>query len=599
MRTLESCVVAAADNNGIEELRDVSLTARHDQRIADHIASHPDFVDVSTEQLPNTVYDVVIVENQWVIASRILKSISQINRVNNALIVNSTKALHLILGQGLASPSVMTLDLLLDAHRDDPEEKKRASFSATGELYLKVKELWPLSFVMGISAWVFDADGSPFEQTASLINTMWKNGDDVYQKNEQLWPFLIYLVRNGLSIYQARLELRRVQKEEARQRELAEKNEELARIERAARVVSGAPSLAECPEQPPVPYLIGRSPEMRYVYWAIEQYARSNIPVHINGETGTGKKLVALAIHELSARKNHALKTIDCAAFHNDQTLHSELLGHKKNSFTDAKNDKRGLVQEADKGTILFDDIDDLIPAGQAMLLRLLEEKKGRWLGANEEYDVDVRIVSASKVNLQMAIEDGSFRNDLLYRLFADRAIRIPALRERPEDIADLFDFFLEGQCKALDKTKPLVSEEAYTVFRTFPWPGNVRQLKAMVESICALWDLSKPISSDTARSFLPEESLSASDARIDPLTKLTLSHPYVAKRLDDFEAGCVKSRSTSGKQPSLADIAKQCGFTQHVPVSQFFTKYREIIKEFSASSGKWPCLRKLKQWPS
>ncbi len=608
MRKLQICVIASNDQDQLDELQDILEDAEYEQQIRGYVSeSGVSFINIAGRGLPSITFDVVIIEDQWVIASRILRHISQCEGINNVLVVNSSTAMEYILKMNLPDPAVITLDFLLEGNPTDPDEKLLDAFNATSELYHKVKQIWPLSCVMGISAWVVDSEGNPYPKTAPLIDLIRSNGDNAYPKGDELWPFIIHLVRNALSIYRIRAEKARAEEEAEWQRKRANETEQLARIERAARVVSGAPSIDKCPQDPPDPYLKGHSPEMRYVYWAIDKYAQSSIPVHIYGENGTGKMLVARAIHQLSSRRDRPFRPIDCPSFQNEYLLHSELFGHVKGSFTDAKTARDGLIQVANGGTVLFDDIDDLILPGQASLLRLIQERKARRLGSNEEYDVDIRLISTSKVDLQQAVKEGLFREDLLYRLSADRPIRLPALRERPEDIPELFDYFLTRECSGQLKPQPKVNKEAYEVFQRYDWPGNVRQLETTVQRIVALADLSLPISADVATSFLPSDYTYAIkppfNAGVDQLAELILSNSKVVRRLNDYEAAYRKAEAArkgkKSKVPSLAEIGGYCSPpVSHSAISQFFKNHAELIGKFSRLSSDWPKLRNLDQWP-
>ncbi len=199
MRKLKSCIVACADEYELEELRDVAIHARHDQSVSNFIIDGGfSFVNVSTQPVTAVSADLLIVEDEWTIASRILREASECDEVESIVIVPSSSALQQLLSGGAVRPAVITLDFLLDG---DSDSEKLEQFKKTSELYYRIKEQWPTACVMGISAWVLEADGKPNSDTISLVNAIRKNGDDVYPKSDGLWSFLPNLVRNALSTH--------------------------------------------------------------------------------------------------------------------------------------------------------------------------------------------------------------------------------------------------------------------------------------------------------------------------------------------------------------------------------------------------------------
>ena len=207
--------------------------------------------------------------------------------------------------------------------------------------------------------------------------------------------------------------------------------------------------------------------------------------VLITGESGTGKELVARAIHQLSDRREAPFVEINCASIPVN-LLESELFGHEKGAFTSAIQRKNGLFEEANKGTIFLDEIGEMDPAMQVKLLRVLEERKIRRVGGTKNIDIDVRVIAATNRYLQGAIKDGFFREDLYYRLNVF-PITMPPLRERREDILILTKFYLERYNRTFSRNFQEISPSALAMMEGYEWPGNIRELKNVIERICIM----------------------------------------------------------------------------------------------------------------
>lgn len=228
--------------------------------------------------------------------------------------------------------------------------------------------------------------------------------------------------------------------------------------------------------------LVGNSEALRIVTQLADEVARSEVTVLIEGESGTGKEIVARSIHLKSARAEKPFISVNCAALP-EQLLEAELFGHVKGAFTGAVADKPGRFQLADGGTLFLDEIGDLSPKGQGDLLRVLEDGTFRMVGGTKLTRVNVRIVAATNKKLQDAVTAGKFREDLLYRLQIV-PINIPPLRERVEDIPLLVESFLEHFTTKHQRRRKKFSPGALRLCQRFPWPGNVRQLRNMVERL-------------------------------------------------------------------------------------------------------------------
>ncbi len=221
-----------------------------------------------------------------------------------------------------------------------------------------------------------------------------------------------------------------------------------------------------------------RSRKMRGIFQYIEAVATSSEPVLITGETGVGKELMASAVHKLSGRKGN-LVCCNMAGL-DDHLFNDTLFGHRKGAYTGANEARQGLITQAEKGSLLLDEIGDLGLSTQVKLLRLLQERKYYPLGADVAKNADVRIIVATHRDLKQLIKDNLFRSDLYYRLSAHQ-IHIPPLRERKEDIALLLIHFLEKAAQSMNKATPTIPPELMTLLQSYHFPGNVRELRAMV----------------------------------------------------------------------------------------------------------------------
>jgi two-component system response regulator HupR/HoxA len=231
--------------------------------------------------------------------------------------------------------------------------------------------------------------------------------------------------------------------------------------------------------------MIGKSKPMQSLYALLDKIKFADSTVMIQGENGTGKELIAKSIHYNSNRKDKAFVIQNCSAF-NDNLLESELFGHIKGSFTGALKDKKGLFEMADKGTFFLDEIGDTSPQMQVKLLRVLQEGTFTPVGSTEMRKVDVRIVAATNRNLREMVEQGTFREDLFYRLNVIN-IRVPPLRERKEDIPVLVEHFLAKIAEQSARPKKQLMGRTVEKLYDYPWPGNVRELQNEIERLCVL----------------------------------------------------------------------------------------------------------------
>nr|WP_294839588.1 sigma-54 dependent transcriptional regulator [uncultured Methylotenera sp.] len=233
--------------------------------------------------------------------------------------------------------------------------------------------------------------------------------------------------------------------------------------------------------------MIGNSEPIQYVRTMIAKVSRSQAPVYISGESGSGKELAAKLIHQNSSRADGAFIAVNCGAIP-ENLMESEFFGYKKGAFTGANQDKEGLFQAASGGTLFLDEVADLPLAMQVKLLRAIQEKKVRMVGGTNEDAVDVRIISATHKNLTEMMDAGQFRKDLYYRLNVIQ-LKMPALRNRPADIPLLTEMLLNKLCQAQHIATPKIDAQAQAHIASLAFPGNVRELENMLERALALCD--------------------------------------------------------------------------------------------------------------
>ena len=299
----------------------------------------------------------------------------------------------------------------------------------------------------------------------------------------------------------------------------------------------------------PIDEMVGESTAISYLRSQIDRVARSGLGVLISGENGTGKQLVANAVHQKSERASKTFIPLNCAALP-DELIESELFGHERGAFTGADSRRQGRFELADGGTLFLDEIGDMSLKAQAKVLRVIETGEVERLGGNQIRTVDVRIIAATNKNLPEEIENGHFRRDLFYRLNVV-PIEVPPLRERVEDIPVLVQYFAERLQLNMGSTPKAIDPGAYTVFQSYNWPGNIRELKNIVERLLIMVNRDVVMAPDVAEalSLIPQLSASSQliDNTLDPgvlqsLPSVALYKPGTAlsQMMDTAEAQCI-----------------------------------------------------------
>jgi len=267
--------------------------------------------------------------------------------------------------------------------------------------------------------------------------------------------------------------------------------------------------------------IIGDSPAMHEVFAVVGQVANSRATVLLLGETGTGKEMIAKAIHYNSPRRDKSFVRVNCGAL-TGTLLESELFGHVKGSFTGAIRDKQGRFEAADAGTIFLDEIGTLEPELQVKLLRVLQEREFERVGDTQTIKVDVRVIAATNVDLQEEVAKGNFREDLFYRLNVV-PVYLPPLRNRREDIPRLIDFFLDKYNVQNDRKLRRINREMLNVLMRYPWPGNVRELENAIERAVVLSndeDFHEELLPLSVRMFAAQRRTTQSSESIETLTR-------------------------------------------------------------------------------
>jgi len=318
-------------------------------------------------------------------------------------------------------------------------------------------------------------------------------------------------------------------------------------------MVTSAIKVKQIPDtvKPPKPRLtlLGDSPVMRSTRTTIAKLAKSQAPVYISGESGSGKELVARMIHEQGPRADKAFVPVNCGAIP-EHLMESEFFGYKKGSFTGAAADKAGLFQAADGGTLFLDEVADLPMHMQVKLLRVIQEKAVRPIGAQKEVQINVRILSATHKNLANLVKNGEFRQDLFYRINVIE-LPVPSLREHTEDIPVLAVFLLKKLSQAIDVGEIGISEAAIKKLSHYPFPGNVRELENILERAMTLCESEQIQPADLNLPEVDHDQLASMDSERMPLD------PYLGNiEKEAIQAALEKTRYNKTAAAKLLGIS-------------------------------------------
>lgn len=307
----------------------------------------------------------------------------------------------------------------------------------------------------------------------------------------------------------------------------------------------------------------GHSEKIQFLRQQIAKLARSQAPIYISGESGSGKELAARAIHALSARHQAAFVAVNCGAIPNE-LMESELFGHKKGSFTGADQDKQGLFQAANGGTLFLDEVADLPLHTQVKLLRVIQEKALRAVGSQTEIPVDVRILSATHKNLAQEVEQGNFRQDLYYRINVIE-LQVPSLRERRDDIAELAILILDRIAKENAQPVCQLSKEALQALKGYGFPGNVRELENILQRAATLCEnhkielLNLDLASSLKKPINIDETLVSTDRTLPPVQ--LESDFSLEKHLETIEIEAIE-KALAETRWNKTKAAKKLGMT-------------------------------------
>ena len=319
----------------------------------------------------------------------------------------------------------------------------------------------------------------------------------------------------------------------------------------------------EMPKDQPIKGIIGHSKPMREVFRSTRKAARSNASVLLLGETGTGKELIATALHELSKRSSGPFVRVNCGAL-TESLLESELFGHVKGSFTDAVSNRTGRFEAAHGGTIFLDEVNSTSTTLQVKLLRVLQEREFERVGDTESISVDVRVVAASNCDLTKEITEGRFREDLFFRLNVI-PIHLPPLRHRPEDVKPLVKHFLKTYCDENDRPLLNLHPDAMQALKQYRWPGNVRELQNYIERavVLAQGTVLEPYLLPTA---ITGDRADAQAAVFRPTDEISLVREFVYNRVskaEDTADDLYKQIVAPVERELLEQVMETCNQTQ------------------------------------
>jgi len=340
-----------------------------------------------------------------------------------------------------------------------------------------------------------------------------------------------------------------------------EKNELLSEMKQLRQKAGNSPALSR---------ILGKSQAVQELIGQIQKVADSQFTVLIQGETGTGKELAARALHEESGRRNNPFVAIDCGAI-SENLLESELFGHEKGAFSGADRKKEGQLVLANGGTLFLDEVGNLPLGLQSKLLRVLQERQVRPVGANQSQSIDVRFIAATNAPLEEEAKAGKFRQDLYYRL-AEFTLQLPALKDRREDIPILAKRFREEACVELKRTVSSISEEAAELLLNHSWPGNIRELRNVIRQ-AVLTTADFEIHADQIKHLLKSSKTAEAPSLVEMAVPAGMSLKKIGvNAVEEAEKQAIRNalRSTQGNKSQAAKILKTDYKTLHVKIKKY-----------------------------
>ncbi|MEX1301291.1 MAG: sigma-54 dependent transcriptional regulator, partial [Desulfotignum sp.] len=342
------------------------------------------------------------------------------------------------------------------------------------------------------------------------------------------------------------------------------------------------------PDQQSGDAIIGQSRSMQTVYKAIGRVAQTDATILIRGESGTGKELVARAVYQHGTRSDKPFLIINCVAIP-ETLLESELFGYEKGAFTGAAQKHIGKIEQANGGTVFLDEIGDMPLSIQAKILRLLQEKSIERLGGEETIPVDVRIIAATHQNLEKAIENGKFREDLYFRLKVV-TIELPPLRKRKEDIPGLIAYYLNKYAMELKMDNPGIQEKALTLLNEYDWPGNVRELGNLIQKVL-IFNRGAPIDASELAQIIHRQNDSEQSSQIPLDTvrqwvrQMMIREPETCRFDDivDIISGIIISEalmSTDGNRTQAAKLLGMSRPTLHAKIEKYNIQMKTLVSE-------------------
>ncbi len=394
-------------------------------------------------------------------------------------------------------------------------------------------------------------DARPFDAVVTDLRMDGMDGMELLRRARERWPELPVVVISAHGTIQLAVE--------AMKRGAADfvtkpfDRQEILFVVRKA-ITGGVPARDVVPSPPTSSGLVSRSPRMAEVLRLVDRVAPSAATVLVLGETGTGKELVARAVHDRSPRSDAPFIKLHCAALP-EALLESELFGYEKGAFTGAVTRKPGRVELAEGGTLFLDEIGDVTPAIQVKLLRLLQTREYERLGGTRTVEADVRFVAATHRDLEAMVARGEFREDLFYRLNV-LPIWLPPLRDRPEDVEALAVHFCAQHARGAGRDAARFSDEALALLRVQPWPGNVRQLQSVVERLVLLSDAAVLGATDVQRELSRGSRAAAGTSEAPaPLPDATGGHLDGQRRATERQAIMAALERTGGNRTAAARV--------------------------------------------